>query len=89
MTRHALLLSTVALLVGGQLLFKAVANKGQIGFGLLFDPLFIAALAVYGLATISWIPTLRAWPLAIAYPATALSIALVIIASIFLFLAKP
>ena len=67
------------LMIGyGQVLFKQAAGRIG-GFGgaelmrLFLDPVFIAAVALYGLATIVWVYTLSVTPLSIAYSFMALS----------------
>lgn len=73
-----------AIVVVGQLTFKRVAQglDGIAGIGsilrhLAIDPWFIAALALYGGATLLWILALRETPLSRAYMFVALAIALV------------
>lgn len=77
--RYFLLGLTIVLMVCGQLLFKTVANESNGSpLAFLLRPIFILALVIYGAATVSWILTLRVWPLNVAYPATALAIVLVV-----------
>lgn len=72
------------IVAAGQLAFKYVARGlGEVaGFGpilrhLAFNPWFIGALALYGIATLLWILTLREMPLSKAYVFIALAFALV------------
>lgn len=72
------------IVVVGQLTFKRVAQGlGEaVGIGpilrhLAFDPWFIAAIALYGGATLLWILALRETPLSKAYVFVALAVALV------------
>jgi undecaprenyl phosphate-alpha-L-ara4N flippase subunit ArnE len=72
------------IVVLGQLTFKRVAQGlGQMsGMSsmlrhLAFDPWFIAALALYGGATVLWVMVLRETPLSKAYIFVALAFALV------------
>ena len=70
----------VAMIAGGQLLFKLAANAMQ-GPGPTLGPrsliILAAALVVYGLATIGWVLVLRQAPLNRIYPFMALSFVLV------------
>ncbi|MDP3798976.1 MAG: hypothetical protein Q8R06_17825 [Polaromonas sp.] len=81
---------TVLMLSIGQVLFKYASGKIDIEgkgifAGLLFNPAFIIAIAVYAVATISWLLVLKVTPLRIAYPFAALAFIMVpIFASIFL-----
>jgi undecaprenyl phosphate-alpha-L-ara4N flippase subunit ArnE len=74
----------------GQVLFKYASGKIDIDgkgvfFGLFLNPAFVLAIAVYAVATISWLLVLKATPLRIAYPFSALAFIIVpIFASIFL-----
>lgn len=66
------LLGTPFLIAAGQVLFKLTsATTGGLNAsgltGLLFNPLFIAALALYGFGTVVWIFVLKQVPLTIAY----------------------
>jgi undecaprenyl phosphate-alpha-L-ara4N flippase subunit ArnE len=67
---------TILLLSVGQILFKMVADKinpNQSIVSTLTNPLLMLALAVYGVATILWIFSLRNVPLSLAYPFAALA----------------
>ncbi|UVC09038.1 transporter [Rhizobium sp. TH2] len=66
------LLGTPFLIAAGQVLFKLTsATTGGLNAnglaGLLLNPLFIAALALYAFGTIVWIFVLKQVPLTIAY----------------------
>jgi multidrug transporter EmrE-like cation transporter len=78
----------VALIAGGQVLFKLAASGMKAGGG-LFDARLIvivtAALIIYALATVLWIALLQNAPLGRLYPYMALSFLLVAAASWFLF----
>lgn len=69
-----LTLVCVALLAGGQLLFKIAALQWRIdGWTLASARAFLSpsmwlALAVYGVATVLWVYVLRTTPLSVAYP---------------------
>ena len=72
------------IMVAGQLTFKRVAQGlaqisglSSILRHLAFDPWFIAALALYGGATVLWVLALRETPLSRAYMFVALAFALV------------
>lgn len=84
------LIGTPLLISGGQVLFKLVsARMSGVNAGafqsLLIDPLFIGAMIVYAIATVSWILVLRSVPLAAAYSFTALGFLFVPILSYVLF----
>ena len=93
MTQTAALLLTcfcVTLIAAGQVLFKLVALRSvsQPDAGLVAQWLnwpFLAALAIYGAATILWIWVLRFVPLNIAYPVFALAFIIVPLASYLMF----
>jgi multidrug transporter EmrE-like cation transporter len=75
-----------ALLALGQVLFKLSAGRTSVNkWDFLFSSPFLAALVVYGLATLLWVFTLRVWPLTIAYAAQALTIVIVITIGIVVF----
>lgn len=81
---------TVLMLSVGQVLFKYASGKIDIEgrgifSGLLFNPAFAISIAVYAVATISWLLVLKVTPLRIAYPFAALAFIMVpIFAAIFL-----
>jgi undecaprenyl phosphate-alpha-L-ara4N flippase subunit ArnE len=81
----------VLILSAGQILFKLAASQIRPGsprdllISLILSPQLIAALAIYGLATILWVLVLREVPLSRAYPVTALGMVLVPALSLFLF----
>lgn len=75
----AIAILTAALIAGGQILFKAGADKlehsqGQ-GFilGVITSPTIIFACAIYALSIFLWIWVLKHAPLSKAYPFTALA----------------
>jgi len=83
-----LILATVAMICGGQLLFKLVGLRLQQGVPPLdFRVLSITLLsfAIYGLATLLWIYVLKSTPLTTAYPYMALCFVVVPLASVFFF----
>ena len=75
----ALLILTPVIIAGGQILFKqaGVRGNGDPFVQTLFDPVFIVAVALYGLATLMWVYVLKAVPLSFAYTFMALSYVLV------------
>ena len=86
--RYILLFATIFALAAGQVLFK-IAATGQDKWTFLIAPSFLSALILYAGATLLWIFTLRLWPITAVYPATALSIVLVMVAGIVLFGERP
>lgn len=89
MINYIVIITVVATLAIGQLLFKTVAVRlGDRGFlTLLDDPktlmIFISSLALYGFATIGWIWGLRQVPLSTAYLFMSLAFVLVPLAAWF------
>lgn len=87
-----LIVFTVVLLSVGQILFKIAANRlnaaPSFSVGALFDGTVILALAIYGVATVLWILSLRTVPLRLAYPFAGLAFVFVPLMSHF-FLAEP
>lgn len=84
-----LLLGTICLLAAGQVLFKSAAA----GFQLLQPRTYLsfpllAALVLYGAATIMWLLVLTRLPLSIAFPFYGLTFLVVPIVA-FLFLGEP
>ena len=75
----ALLLFTPVIIAGGQILFKQAGVRGADApfVQTLFDPIFIAAVALYGIATLMWVYVLKTVPLSFAYTFMALSYVLV------------
>ena len=73
----ALLLLTPVMIAGGQVLFKMTSTRLQASGApfvqAVVDPVFVAAVALYGTATILWIYVLKAVPLSFAYSFMALS----------------
>jgi len=78
-----LVLVSVVLVGCGQVLFKASAAQWRLDAGLwvamrsLLSPTFVAALAIYAIATMLWVYALRLVPLSMAYPLYALAFLLV------------
>lgn len=76
-----LLLFQPLLIAIGQILFKMsstrLAESGGPIYKLFFDPVFIAAMALYGIATLLWVYVLKAVPLAYAYSFMALAFVMV------------
>jgi len=83
----SLLLATPFMIAIGQVLFKVtsqrlVDNEGKF-YTVLFDPVMIAALAIYGSATLLWIYVLKTVPLSYAYSFMAMTFVLVPIMAYF------
>jgi len=88
-THLALTLACVALIAGGQILFKLAARAGEASAaGFPWDILnawLFVALAVYGAATLLWVWLLKSLPLNLAYPFVGLAFVLVpVLASLLL-----
>jgi multidrug transporter EmrE-like cation transporter len=85
--RHVLLLTFALLLASGQILFKkaAMAVGSQALLQGIINGWTLAALVLYGGATLLWISILRSTPLSAAYPYAALGFVLVPLASQFIF----
>ena len=87
--RFGLLTFTPIMIAGAQILFKQASDRlverdGMI-LSVLFDPIMIIGLAVYGLATLLWMLALKNVPLSFAYSFMALSyVAVAILSIIFL-----
>lgn len=81
-----LLIGTILVLSGGQVLFKLAANGLNLGQPKTFLSLpLVLALAVYGVATLMWLLVLARLPLSIAFPFYGLTFLLVPVwAAIFL-----
>ena len=78
----ALLVSTPVMIAVGQVLFKRTSERllarSDAGFlSIAFDPVFIAALVLYGTATLLWIYVLKVVPLSYAYSFMALTFVVV------------
>ena len=75
-----LILTPIAIAIG-QVLFKMTSEKlvatGAPFHTALFNPVFIAALVLYGSATLLWIHVLKSVPLAYAYSFMALTFLMV------------
>src|SRR5690242_5377999 len=89
-----LVLACVALIGGGQVLFKLAATQWRLDAGLwvavrsLLSPTFVLALAIYGVSTLLWVLALRIVPLSAAFPLYALAFLLVPVLS-HLFVGEP
>ncbi len=76
--QYGLLMVQVIALSAGQILFKLAAgaidvkSKGIL-HGLILNPWLLAALTIYGGATLLWLYILRNTPLRVAYPFSALA----------------
>ena len=87
-------LAVTGMLAIGQLLFRRAAvgvpplsTLGGVA-ALLSHPLFLLALALYGVATVLWVGVLQQVPLSRAYPFTALGFVVVPLCAV-LFLGEP
>jgi len=84
--QYLLLFGTTGLIALGQVLFKLSAgHEPAHPWAFLFSPIFIVAVAIYGLATLTWIFALRQFPITVAYPMQALAIVVVLVAGVVLF----
>lgn len=87
LTNYIAVLACVCGIAAGQVLFKLTANSVaglEQPWKIIFSPTLIAALTIYGVATIAWIWQLREINLSQAYPLMALSFVLVPLACLFL-----
>ncbi|MBP9764212.1 MAG: hypothetical protein KBD03_02720 [Gammaproteobacteria bacterium] len=69
-TRHLILILSVLCASCGHVLFKSVANTLKAldsVWTIVLEPAFIAALSLYGVATLAWIWCLQEIPLTQAY----------------------
>src|SRR6187455_2343726 len=77
----ALTLACVAAIAGGQILFKLAARAGEASAAAfpwdILNAWLIAALAVYGAATLLWVWLLKTLPLNVAYPFVGLAFVIV------------
>ena len=78
------------LLAAGQILFKKAALKLNSEVvvtlsGILANYWLIAAVALYGSATLLWVIILRTVPLSLAYPFAALGFVIIPVAAFFIF----
>lgn len=88
-----LLIATPSAIAIGQVLFKMTstrlsASSGQNFIGIFFDPVFIAAVILYGAATLIWIYVLKTVPLAFAYSFMAMTF-IFVPALAYIFLGEP
>ena len=89
LTTMTLLLATIAVLAGGQVLFKLSANGLQLGDPRTFLSVpLVAALGIYGVATLMWLVVLTRLPLSVAFPFYGLTFLLVPLLA-WLFLGEP
>jgi len=69
-TRYCILFLCIFMIAAGQILFKLSANslKGSDSFlKLIFEPVFISAIILYGITTLGWVWCLQEVPLSRAY----------------------
>ena len=83
------LILTPIIIAAGQILFKMAGDRlavtGAPFYAAFFNPIFIAAVSIYGLATLFWLYALKTAPLSYAYSFMALSYVMVpILAAFFL-----
>lgn len=84
--QYLLLFGTTGLIALGQVLFKLSAGHQPANpWAFLLSPIFVAAVAMYGLATLSWIFVLRQLPISAAYPMQALAIVIVLVVGVVFF----
>lgn len=73
----SLLCLTPVIIAVGQILFKTAGEQhtlsGQPYYTILWSPLFVVAVAIYGIATLMWVYVLKAVPLTYAYSFMALT----------------
>lgn len=81
----AMIVATIALLGVGQVLFKYAATSIDFGDARSYFSLpLMAALVVYGVATIAWLAVLARVPLSIAFPFYGLAFLLVPLLSVWI-----
>ena len=90
---YGLLVLTPMTIAFGQVLFKQtgiqLADKPDAPFySILFSPVFLVAVALYGIATLAWVYVLKMVPLSMAYSFMALTFVLVPLMAAF-FLKEP
>jgi drug/metabolite transporter (DMT)-like permease len=79
----------VVLITAGQLMLKSAATQwrfDELSWGAargFFSPIMIAALALYGIATLLWVYVLRTVPLSSAYATFALAFVIVLLVAHF------
>jgi drug/metabolite transporter (DMT)-like permease len=86
--KYCVLIICVMAISLGQILFKLSANamKQSSSFiPILFDPVFIAAIALYGITTLGWVWCLQEVPLSHAYLFMSLAFVLVPLMGFFIF----
>ena len=86
MIKIFLLLIYVLGMIIGQILFKKISIllTNESSFlekfeNLIFNPLFIFGITLYGVLTIYWIWLLSKFPISVAYPFSSLSIAIIVL----------
>lgn len=86
-TNYIMIIGCVLAISVGQIMFKLTARSsvlsGQL-LNMLFSPTLLAALVIYGVATLVWVWQLRSVELSRAYPFMALCFVLVPLASLVL-----
>ena len=90
---YGLLVLTPMTIAFGQVLFKQtgiqLAGRPDAPFhSILFSPVFLVAVALYGIATLAWVYVLKIVPLSMAYSFMALTFVLVPLMAAF-FLKEP
>lgn len=73
----SLLCLTPVIIAAGQILFKMAGEQhttvGGPYYTILWNPLFVVAVTIYGIATLMWVYVLKAVPLTYAYSFMALT----------------
>ena len=91
----ALLLSSIVLGAGGQLMFKAASRSlpafSELGalrllYTMFTTPVILAGFFCFFISALLWIVALRSVPLSVAYPMVALSYVIIFVGSHFLFM---
>jgi undecaprenyl phosphate-alpha-L-ara4N flippase subunit ArnE len=90
MARESLLLAVLTVVLNGaaQLMLRGAALRGaspDSPLQLAKSPLFLAAIASYGLSVLTWLAVLKRLPLTVAMPFVALVYVLVPVAAKFVF----
>jgi drug/metabolite transporter (DMT)-like permease len=90
---YGLLVLTPMTIAFGQVLFKMTGARLAEGpdtpfYSILFNPVFIVAVFLYGVATLAWVYVLKMVPLSMAYSFMALTFVLVPLMAAF-FLKEP
>jgi drug/metabolite transporter (DMT)-like permease len=87
---YAALFFNILLLVVGQVVWKIGLEKvGGLGahnaLQVLFSPLILLGIAIYGVATVVWLYVLSRLPLSLAYPLQSLAYVFALLIAFFLF----